>query len=56
MSKIDKATEEVGRLVDQLGEPGKMSKREWIEFLAGVIGDCEMKKEAAEQELEAEEG
>jgi hypothetical protein len=49
--KIDKATEEVSQLIDRLGDPARMSKREWVEFLASIIWDCNTKKEAAEQEL-----
>ncbi len=54
MDNVDRAVEDVGKEIDRLGDPNRMTKKEWVEFLKGIIGDCEAKKEAAEQELEAE--
>jgi hypothetical protein len=54
---VDAAVVQVHELIDSLGGPGFMSKREWVDFLGGIIDDCKMKKEDSERELEAgEEG
>lgn len=58
MSKIDKAQEEATRVIDELGDPDgeyKMTKREWVDFLGGLISDLQIRKEATEQELEGED-
>lgn len=49
-------TEQVSALVDKLGDPSKMSKAQWVEFLEEVMTDCEGKLDAAREELAEEEG
>lgn len=57
MANIDAAVQEVGKLIDQLGDPKRgMSKQDWVEFLTGIMSDCESKREAAEEEIRAEGG
>ena len=54
-SNVDESCEHACRLIDELGAPERISKRQWVEFLSAVIGECESRREAAEQELELEE-
>lgn len=52
-----KEVQEVGKLVDKLGHPSRMSKEQWVEFLEEVIGECQAKHAAALEEMgEKEDG
>jgi polyhydroxyalkanoate synthesis regulator phasin len=42
-------TEQVMKLVDDLGDPKYMSKTEWKEFLQDIIQECRMRIEAADE-------
>ncbi len=46
----------VMRLVDELGQPDKMTKTQWIEFLTVLEHDLAIQREASEQELKEEGG
>lgn len=44
------AVEEIMRKVDDAGEPEKMSRLQWIDFLELLISDCRSRLEAAREE------
>lgn len=54
--KPQDAARQVADLVDRLGDPKNMTKRQWIEFLGEIEADCEAKREAAQDELREDGG
>jgi hypothetical protein len=46
------AAQTVSRVIDDLGQPEKMCKLKWIDFLEEVISECESKLDAAKAEAE----
>lgn len=46
-SSVDKALEEVKKLVEEVTDPSRMSKDEYREFLDELISDLEIQREAA---------
>ena len=52
MSKIDRQVRFIINEIERQGDPHSMTKVEWIDFLEGIITECEFRLEAARAELE----
>lgn len=48
---IDREVREVIRDIETKGDPRNMTKAEYVEFLEGVVSECEMRLEGARAEL-----